>query len=160
MFSARTFSLFALLLSVWLLLSGHWDPFLIGCGVVSSALVVVIAHRMDVIDGEGHPIQLTWRLISYLPWLAWQVAKSNVAVTKTILAPRMTLNAGADWVPATQKTAVGLVAYANSITLTPGTVSLSVYPDKIHVHALDKSGIEELKEGAMDRRVSAMEGPS
>jgi multicomponent Na+:H+ antiporter subunit E len=52
------------------------------------------------------------------------------------------------------------VTFANSITLTPGTVSMSVYPDEIHVHALDQAGIEELKAGEMDRRICGIEGKS
>jgi len=158
MFSARTISLFAILFGTWLLLSGHWDPLLVISGAVSSLLVVVIAHRMDVVDGEGHPVQLTCRLLLYVPWLAWQIVLSNLAVARVILAPRMKLDAGSGWVEASQKTTVGLVAFANSITLTPGTVSLSVYPGKIHVHALSRSGLEELKQGEMDRRVRAIEG--
>ena len=158
MVSARTFSLFLVLFATWLLLSGIWEPFLIASGAVASLLVVYLAHRMDVVDGEGHPIQLTWRLVTYLPWLTWQVALSNIAVCRIILSPSLKLDAGADWVPASQKTTVGIVTFANSITLTPGTVSLSVYPDRIHVHALDRAGIEDLKAGEMDRRVKAMEG--
>ncbi|MGY8996938.1 MAG: Na+/H+ antiporter subunit E [Alphaproteobacteria bacterium] len=160
MVSARTFSLFLILFATWLLLSGIWEPFLIASGAVSSLLVVYIAHRMSVIDGEGHPIQLSWKLVTYLPWLAWQILGSNIAVCRTILSPSMSLNAGSDWVPASQTTPVGLVTFANSITLTPGTVALAVYPDTIQVHALDLSGIEDLKAGEMDRRVHAMEGKS
>ncbi|MDG2481854.1 MAG: Na+/H+ antiporter subunit E [Alphaproteobacteria bacterium] len=158
MFSARTFSLFAILFGTWLLLSGHWDPLLVTSGAISSLLVVVIAHRMDITDGEGHPIQLAWHFLLYIPWLAWQIVLSNLTVARIILSPRMKLDAGCDWVDASQKTTVGLVAYANSITLTPGTVSLSVHPGRIHVHALSRAGLEELKRGNMDRRVRAIEG--
>lgn len=158
MVSARTFSLFLVLFATWLLLSGIWEPFLIASGIVASLLVVYIAHRMSVIDGEGHPIQLSWKFLLYLPWLAWQVALSNIAVCRTILSPAMALDAGSGWVPASQKTPVGLVTFANSITLTPGTVTLAVFPDTIQVHALDRSDIEVLKAGEMDRRVRAMEG--
>ncbi|MBC6439986.1 MAG: Na+/H+ antiporter subunit E [Rhodospirillales bacterium] len=160
MFSARTFSLFAILFGTWLLLSGHWDPFLIGSGLVSCLIVVTIAHRMSVIDGEGHPVQLTWRLIVYLPWLAWQITRSNIAVTRAVLGPMSRLDPASGWVTASQQTTVGLVTFANSITLTPGTVSLSVFPGRIHVHALSCSEFESLKEGEMDRRVCAMEGSS
>ncbi len=160
MVSARTFSLFLVLFATWLLLSGIWDPFLIASGAVSSLLVVYLAHRMSVIDGEGHPIQLSWKLLTYLPWLAWQILISNIAVCRMVLSPSMKLDAGSGWVSASQKTPVGLVTFANSITLTPGTVALAVYPDTIQVHALDRSGIEELKAGEMNRRVCAMEGQS
>ena len=82
MFSARSVSLFAVLYGVWLLLSGHWEPFLLIAGAVSCVIVVIIAHRMDVIDGEGHPIHLTWRAMIYFPWLfnTWFAQLKIVAV--------------------------------------------------------------------------------
>ena len=59
---------------------------------------------------------------------------------------------------ASQKTAVGLVTYANSITLTPGTVSVEVEGDEITVHAITRDGAMDLAEGSMDRVVSRFEG--
>ena len=158
MFSARSLSLFAVLYGIWLVLSGIWEPFLMISGAVASLFVVVIAHRMDVVDGEGHPVQLTWRALTYYPWLFWQIARSNARVMRLVLSPRSAISPRADWIPANQKTAVGLVTFANSITLTPGTVALSVLEDRIHVHALESSGIDDLKAGEMNRRVCQMEG--
>ena len=156
--SARTFSLFVVLFGTWLLLSGHWDPFLVGSGAAACVLVAALARRMDAIDGEGHPIGLLWRFPAYLPWLLWKIALANLAVARAILSPAGALDPTAGWVEAHQKTAAGLVAFANSITLTPGTVSLTALPGRIHVHALTRGGLDELKRGEMDRRVRAMEG--
>ena len=158
MFSARSVSLFAVLYGVWLLLSGIWEPFFLITGAVCSLLVVIMAHRMDVIDGEGHPIDLTWRAMIYFPWLFWQIILSNLVVTRRILGPLSALDPAVGWIEASQKSAVGLVTFANSITLTPGTISLTVHQDRIQVHALDKTGLEDLKNGEMDRRVTQMEG--
>ena len=156
--SARVASFFALSFATWLLLSGHLDPFMLLIGVAARVLVTIIAFRMGALDDEGHPVQLAWRFLFYLPWLAWQIVLANVAVARTILAPRGRLDPGSRWVSASQKTSPGMVAFANSITLTPGTVSLSVQPGKIHVHALDRHSLDELGEGEMDRRVRAVEG--
>lgn len=158
MISARSVSLFAVLYGVWLLLSGIWEPFFLITGAVCSLLVVIVAHRMDVVDGEGHPVQLSWRAMLYFPWLFWQIILSNLDVVKRILGPRSRLDPGIGWVDATQKSTAGLVTFANSITLTPGTISLTVQKDRIHVHAIDKSGLEQLQTGDMDRRVTEMEG--
>jgi len=158
MFSARSVSLFAVLYGVWLLLSGHWEPFFLIAGAVCCLIVVIIAHRMDVIDGEGHPVHLTWRATIYFPWLFWQIILSNITVARCILGRREAIDPAVGWVEASQKTVAGLVAFANSITLTPGTISLTVQPDRIHVHALQRAGLEELKAGEMNRRVSQMEG--
>ena len=154
----RVIGLLVVLAATWLVLSGHWTPDILVAGAVSCVLVAVLARRMGAVDEEGFPVQLVPGLVLYLPWLAWQVAVANVAVARTILSPRMKLDAGAGWVPAHQKTPVGLVTFANSITLTPGTVSLSVDEDRILVHALSRKGLEELEEGGMDRRVCALEG--
>jgi multicomponent Na+:H+ antiporter subunit E len=113
---------------------------------------------MDVIDGEGHPIHLSWRALLYWPWLVVTIARSNVDVLRRVLSPRLDIDPACAMVDATQKTDVGLVTFANSITLTPGTVSLAVYPGRIHVHALHRSSLEELGRGEMDRRVTRMEG--
>jgi multicomponent Na+:H+ antiporter subunit E len=61
------------------------------------------------------------------------------------------------WVPATQRTDVGKVIYANSITLTPGTVSVEIENDRILVHAITREAAEGLESGDMDRRVDAIE---
>lgn len=159
MISARFVSLFVVLYGIWLLLSGIYTPFLMIAGAVCCALVVLIAARMDMIDGEGHPIGWAWRVPLYFPWLFWQILVSNVAVARLILAPSLKISPTAGMVPASQKTDVGLVAFANSITLTPGTVSLAVYPDRIHVHALTRAGFDDLMGGGMDRRVRRLEGP-
>lgn len=158
MFSARSVSFFVVLYGIWLLLSGIWTPFLMIAGAVCCALVVFIATRMDLIDGEGHPIGWSWRVPLYFPWLFWQILLSNVAVARLILAPSLPISPTNGMVPATQRTAVGLVAFANSITLTPGTVSLSVHPGCVHVHALTRTGFGDLMDGEMDRRVSQLEG--
>jgi multicomponent Na+:H+ antiporter subunit E len=158
MFTARTLSLFLVLYGTWLLLSGIWTPFLLTVGALACVLVVVIAHRMDVIDGEGHPIQLTARALAYYPWLFRQIIVANFDVTRRVLSPRLDIDPVCSMIPASQRSDVALVTFANSITLTPGTVSLSVFPGRIHVHALSRGGIDSLLTGEMDRRVRRMEG--
>lgn len=156
--SARSISLFVVLYATWLLLSGIWDPFLLIVGAVCCALIVVIAHRMDVVDHEGHPIGLSWRAFTYFPWLFVQILLSNINVARLILSPKLKISPAAGDVPSSQRTVAGRVTFANSITLTPGTVSLSVFEDHVFVHALTKEGLEELQQGDMNRRVSRFEG--
>jgi multicomponent Na+:H+ antiporter subunit E len=158
MISARTASLFLFLYGTWLLLSGIWEPFLMIAGAVCCLLVVAIAHRMDVIDGEGHPVHLSVRALLYYPWLFWQIALSNIDVARRVLSPRLAIDPACGMIPASQHSDVGIVTFANSITLTPGTVSVSVYPGRIHVHALNRTSLESLLAGDMDRRVTRMEG--
>ena len=152
-------SLTGVLCVLWLLLSGHFfNPLLLGLGVASVALVVYIAHRMDVVDREGHPIQLSWRALFYWPWLLWEIVKANFDVARVLVMRRMPTDISVFNVKATQKSELGRVIYANSITLTPGTVTIALDDDVLAVHALTKDSAESLKTGEMDRRVSGFEG--
>ena len=151
-------SLGVVLAVVWLLLSGHYEPLVLTLGLASCVAVVAITRRMDLIDHEGHPIHLTRRALIYWPWLAWEIVKANIDVAKRVLAPGLPISPTVVRLTASQKSDLGLVIYANSITLTPGTVSVDVDPGEILVHALSSDAAKELEGGEMDRRVSQVEG--
>ncbi len=150
-------SLGAFLYVLWLLLSGLGAPLLLGLGAASACLVVFIAHRMDVIDHEGHPIHLRWRMIAYWPWLLRQIVMSNLHVARVILDPRLPIKPKVVHFKGTQKSELGNVIYANSITLTPGTVTISLEDGNFGVHALTAKTVGDLQTGEMDRRVTSME---
>ena len=154
----RIVSLGLVLFALWLLLSGFLEPLLVGFGIASALFVAWIAYRMDVIDREGHPIHLTARILFYWPWLLWEIVKANVDVARRILSPQLTISPTLVRVPTSQQSELGHVIYANSITLTPGTVSLDLKGDTIEVHALSREGAESLLSGEMDRRVTDFEG--
>ncbi len=141
----------------WLLLSGHYTPLLLALGAASVALCVWIAHRMDVIDREGQPIQLTWRTPLYWLWLLKEILRSNIDIARLILDPRLPISPRVIKVKAHEQTELGKVIYANSITLTPGTVSVQVIDDEIIVHALTRETAQAVIEGEMDRRVQRLE---
>ncbi len=147
------------LFAVWLMLSGYFNnPLLISLGVLSCATVVWITIRMDVADQEGHPIHLTWRALWYWTWLGFEIIKANIDVIKRVLSPSLPISPTMLRVKASQKSDLGQVIYANSITLTPGTISIDVANNEILVHALSKDGAEDLITGEMDRRVTKMAG--
>lgn len=151
-------SLALALAAVWLLLSGHFSPLLLSLGLASTIVVVLIARRMDVIDHEGQPVHLGWRIVAYWPWLAWEIVLANWDVAKRILNPKLPISPTLTRVKATQKTELGQVIFANSITLTPGTVSVRLLPGEIIIHALSEDGAAELVSGRMDRKVTQVEG--
>ncbi len=151
-------SLGVVLAIVWLLLSGHFEPLILALGLASCVVVVAITRRMDLIDHEGHPIQLTRRAAGYWLWLGWEIVKANIDVARRVLAPRMAISPTMVRLSSSQKSDLGLVIYANSITLTPGTISVDVEPGEILVHALSRDAARELEGGDMDRRVSQVEG--
>jgi multicomponent Na+:H+ antiporter subunit E len=146
------------LFAVWLLLSGHYTPFILILGVASCVIVVAITKRMEVVDQEGHPVHLTWRALIYWPWLMVEIIKANIDVAKRILIPSIGISPTMLRVKTSQTSDLGKVIYANSITLTPGTISVDVANDEILVHALSKGGADDLLTGEMDRRVTRMAG--
>ncbi len=145
---------------LWLLLSGHFEPLLLGLGALSCLIVVIIALRMDVIDHESHPIHLTARLPLYWVWLLWEIVKANITVAKLVWHPALPICPTVVRVRASQQTELGQVIYANSITLTPGTVSLNLEDHHIDVHAITTWLAADLQAGDMDRRVTQIEGGS
>lgn len=158
-FLLHAISLGAGLSVLWLLLSGYFEPLLLGLGVASVVVTVWLAHRMDVADHEGHPIHLApHALLIYWPWLFWQIVKSNWDVAKLILSPQMPIRPHVFTTKATQASEVGRTTYANSITLTPGTVTLAAHADgSIEVHAIDDAAREGVEALDMDRRCTHLE---
>jgi multicomponent Na+:H+ antiporter subunit E len=142
----------------WVLLSGYFTTFLLGAGILSAIAVVWVAHRMEVVDHEGHPIHLGPAAIRYWPWLAKEIAKAAWDVTKIILNPRLPIQPTLVRFKPSQKSEVGLTTHANSITLTPGTISVEVGRHEFLVHALTTAGAEGVKSGEMDARVTRFEG--
>ena len=151
-------SLGLVLFGTWLLLSGYFEPLLLSFGVASCLTVVWIAHRMDMVDREGHPIHLGLRMIGYWLWLIGEIVKSNFDVAKRIIDPKLPIQPNMFWTKASQHSDLGQVIYANSITLTPGTVSVRVTGGRILVHALTAESAASVEQGDMDRRVAALEG--
>jgi multicomponent Na+:H+ antiporter subunit E len=144
----------------WLLWSGHYNPLILGFGVASCVLVVYLSSRLGIVDREGHPIHLLIRLLTYGPWLVWAIIKANLDVSGRILKPGVPISPQLIKVKANQKTDLGRVIYANSITLTPGTVSVDVDGEDFLVHAISKEAAADVETGDMDRRVSRFEGES
>lgn len=154
----RLVSTVVVLFCFWLLLSGIYTAFLVAAGLACALAVVVFAQRMDVIDHEGHPVHLAPRaLLRYWPWLLKEIVKSAWEVSLIILQPRLPISPTLVRVKSTQKTDLGRTVFANSITLTPGTVSVEVGDGEILVHALTRSGADSLAAGDMDGRVTDFE---
>lgn len=153
----RSVSFFAVILAFWLLLSGYFTPFLIAAGVGSSFAVVMFARRMEVVDREGHPVHLWRAVIWYWPWLFKEIAKSAWDVSKAIVHPGLPISPTMIRFRPSQRSVVGLVTHANSITLTPGTITVEAKGGEFLVHALTRAGAEGVIDSEMDRRISRWE---
>ena len=127
-----------------------WDP-LLRCGYLGY-------NSNGYSRSRGHPLHLTWRALVYWGWLIVEIIKANIDVVKLVLSPTSKISPTMVRVRASQQTDLGQVVYANSITLTPGTISVDVANDEILVHALSETGARDLLGGEMDRRVSKMAG--
>jgi multicomponent Na+:H+ antiporter subunit E len=146
------------LAAVWLLLSGLFKPILLGLAVASVLLTLWLAGRMKIVDAETHPVWAALHYVPYWPWLSVEIVKSSIDVARRVLSPSMPISPTVFQVRAGQKTTIGRVVFANSITLTPGTVTLDVDGDRLTVHALSRDTIEDLLGGEMNRRVTRAEG--
>jgi multicomponent Na+:H+ antiporter subunit E len=149
--------LFAVLFGTWVILSGHFTPFLLITGSICAAITVAITLRMDLLDQRRDFLGPVWRLPFYWLWLAGQIVLWSLIVARKVLAPRLNIDPILERVPSTQRSDLGRVIYANSITLTPGTCSTDVREGNIEVHALTHAAMKDLKSGDMDRRVTTTE---
>ena len=145
------------LFAFWMLLSGYFTPLLLSLGVISCVGVILIVWRMELLEDEVHPRYLGRIVFFYLPWLFMEIVKSNIAVAKIILRPKMGIRPTVFNAGTSQKTELGIVVYANSITLTPGTVTMGIEDGTLSVHALDLEFADDVLTGEMDRKVSAVE---
>jgi len=141
----------------WLANSGHYTVLMLSLEAISIALIVYIAHRMDVVDHEAQPLHLTLKIPGYYAWLIKEIFLANLTVVKHIWLGNKSISPVFATITASQKTEIGKVIYANSITLTPGTVTVNIEDDKFLVHALLQESIEDLESGEMDRRVTQLE---
>jgi multicomponent Na+:H+ antiporter subunit E len=154
----RSAALVITLFAFWLVLSGMYTPFLVLSGLSASITTAALAWRMRIADPEGHPVHLVQGAVAYWPWLLKEVLLSGWHVSRIILDPRLPISPTLTRFVPSQKSTVGLVTHANSITLTPGTVTIEAEHEYFLVHALTSAGAERLAHSEMDRRVSRFEG--
>lgn len=151
--------LFVSLMAFYVVLSGQIGSlFLMGMGAFACAAVTLLSKRLGILDDEGLPYRWWLRTAKYLPWLMWQVILANIDVLKQVWRPQLQIAPQMITVKHELRTAYGLATYMNSITLTPGTVTVDVGKGELLVHALTQGAADDLIEGEMHRRVLALEG--
>jgi len=146
------------LAGTWVLLSGMIQPLLLGLGLASVLFVAWIKARADRRDRNPVPFTLRiGRIPGYLLWLSWEIVKSNVDVARRIISPSLPVAPSVRWLPASQRSELSRVLYANSITLTPGTLSIDLEGDRIEVHALNENSLDALERGEMNARACRLD---
>lgn len=155
----RTIITVVVLFCLWLLMSGIYQGFIVMLGFIASAIAVFVVRRMDDVADTGR-LEIRLKIlntIGYFFWLLVEIAKSNLLVTKTILGLNPSIKQHFFKVPCTQETEVGKTTFANSITLTPGTISVEHEGEEIWVHALSYSEEDLDALADMNSRVSNIE---
>ena len=151
----RYLIMFLVLFPVWLIWSGMFDAFHLALGVVSCAVVTVLSHDLLLkrTDFSGLPREAV-RFLLYLPWLLYQVVLANVHVVYLTLHPRMPIDPQIVKYKSMLKKDLPRVIFANSITLTPGTITADIKDGDYIVHALSAKTADDLLAGDMERRVA------
>ena len=144
---------------LWLLLSGHYEPLILALGVASSILVTYLAWRMDKEDRYDFSLILTPRLVGYWIWLIKEILKSNLRVSRVILTPRLPISPIMVPFRACMKSDLARMIYANSITLTPGTITTGTEGEILRIHALTWHDVDGREEDEMGQRICGLECP-
>lgn len=148
---------------IWIFLSGKMDVFHLSMGVAASALAVWLDSRLPPLEAPEKLKRLRpWRWVIYFIWLLGQMLISAVYVAKVILWRRDLLNPRLVRFRCVQPDLIATVTLANSITLTPGTLTVSVQDDCYLVHALSEGTTEDLLSGKMQAKVARIfdDGPA
>ena len=144
--------------SIWIAFSGHFDFLLLSFGILSVAIVLYTLRRMRIVDETPIKFQMNaFKLVKYSFWLIKEILKSNITVTKTILSQKIQVKQNMFNVPLSPKSDAAQVIFANSITLTPGTITVETEKNSLLVHSLDFSDNTEDEIADMGNRVSACE---
>jgi multicomponent Na+:H+ antiporter subunit E len=149
--------------AIWLGLSGKFDLFHLLLGLLSVLLVLgfndAIRRLKPARGGPASRDRLNLVLaLLYVPWLVWQIISSAVYVTRLILAPPSRLDPRILRFRCDQPNEVAEVVLGNSITLTPGTLTLDIHDDEFVIHCLDQGVADGVLAGTMQRRVARLWG--
>ena len=156
---ARVLVMAVVLGAAWLLWSGLFKPLLLALGAFSVLLVLWIAHRMHLFDNDTFAPRFLLRLVRFWGWLGKEIVRSSLEVTRAVLSPSLPISPTVAEFESSSADPVDRAILGNSITLTPGTLTLSIDDRRFIVHALNEEGAKDIIGGEMDRRVSELRGP-
>jgi len=144
------------LISAWLLWSGIYTPLLLALGAISCILTLYLAYRVRYFDHDVFSLFVIPRLPRYWGWLLLEIIKSSITVAYIILHRRMPISPTVVEIESASSDAVSQVILGNSITLTPGAVTLDIFDGKLLVHCLTVQGAELLLSGEFNKRAAAL----
>lgn len=148
----------AIMFLFWLALSGQLTALLLLSGAAAALLVAALARPYDGENPVHAAPGFIMRFLAYLPWLFWQIVLANLDLVYRALHPGRPIDPRIIKIKNPCRTAAGLAVLANSITLTPGTVTLDADDSELTVHAVSAAAAEALLGGEMQARVRRIEG--
>jgi multicomponent Na+:H+ antiporter subunit E len=150
---------FTLLFAFWMILSGFFDLFHLSLGVICCALVSYASHDLLFTESNLRKRHITGKnFVFYIPWLIYQIYLANVHVVYLVWHPKMPIDPKIIRFKTKWQGDLVLVTMANSITLTPGTITLDIRDGEYYVHALSKKVADDLLGGEMQDRVGRIYG--
>jgi multicomponent Na+:H+ antiporter subunit E len=156
----RKLVLLLLLSLFWVLLSGMYDLFHFSLGIISIILVMMLNSRILGVQFYSHEklgSSLRFhRLFLYIPWLIWQIIVSSIQVAVIILSPKMPINPSLVRFKVKLPSTAAKVVLGNSITLTPGTLTIDIDGDEFLVHAIADSSFGLIESGKLSDSVGAL----
>ncbi len=148
------FVTFVLLLVFWIVFSGKFDAFHLPLGILSCLIVALVSHDLLFQNvGTDNKLRIAGRFLLYLPWLIYQVILANLHVARLVISPRG-MRPQIVSVKTKLKSDIALVTFANSITLTPGTITMDIIDGEFFVHAISQKVADDLLSGDMENRVA------
>jgi multicomponent Na+:H+ antiporter subunit E len=156
-FSYAFWLTFIILFALWVVFSGRFDGFHLAMGLISSALVAAVSG--DLMFPAGKPVGIlgVWlRLAGYIPWLIYQIFLANLHVMYLVFHPRMMglINPKIIKFDSRLSGDYARMLFANSITLTPGTITVDVTAlGRFSVHCIDVPSGQALP-GKMEEKIA------
>jgi len=145
---------FLIMATFWVLLSGVFDAYHLTLGLLCCLGVAAASHDLMFQNiGSGGKVRTFLRFCAYVPWLMWQIVLANLHVAWLVINPKG-IDPRVTVTNAKLKTEFSKVTYGNSITLTPGTITMEIDGDTFYVHSLSKKVEDDLLSGDMERRVA------
>ena len=145
---------------LWLSLSGVYHFLMIAFGLASVMIVTWLNSRLIPISSGELKWRTVWQFICYATWLAKEIVLANIYICRLIMTPSLPVSPNMIKIDVPSERTLANVIYANSITLTPGTVSVTLENSTIEVHALNLTTAKELQEGEMGRRIDNLNSQS
>jgi len=140
------FVTFCAMFLFWLLLSGMLDAIHVGAGIICSAIIAFVSHDLLVTQKWDKMLRKSGKFIIYVVWELWQILLANFDVAYRVLHPKMPIDPSIIEFDTSLRSDLAIVTLANSITLTPGTITINIDQEKgrFQVHAIAQKPADAL----------------